>query len=276
MKRISRKYLNKIIKEELHLHSLLESNVKSARGMSNRVTRAIMDLVKDGTTNRERYVVLTTDDLIDDEGYRSQATTAYNLDIDFIPGKINRQAADEDFEESDTYLSVSLFVNEGSELHVSGDDINRTGDPGIHLTIIKPVELTGADLSTLRTEISNSVRHEIEHMTQGLPRYYQGMEKPGGGQYTYDEFDISGEPESDRAKDYYLDPKEVSAHIMGYAQNASSINGLEEEIRGMLNNWASPDWEKRKSVLIAPGDVDIIANAWVDWARKHLRSKRFR
>ena len=112
-------------------------------------------------------------------------------------------------------------------------------------------------------------------MTQGLPRYYQGMEKPGSGQYAYDEFEISEEPQSDRAKEYYLDPKEVSAHIMGYAQNASSLSDLEGEIREMLNNWASPNWEDRRAVLIAPGDVDIIAHAWLDWAKKHLREKRF-
>ena len=276
MKNISKKRLDEIIKEELILCALMESNVKAARGLANRVTSAIMDLLKDGSTNRERYVKLTVNDLIDDEGYKSASTEVYNLDIDFIPGKTNMQAADEDFEEADAYLSVSLFIEEGPEVHVSGDDINRAGDPGIHITIIRPTDLIGADLSRLRAEISNSARHEIEHMIQTLPRYYQGMEKPEGGQYAYDEFDISRAPESDRAKDYYLDPKEVSAHIMGYVQNASSISDLEKEIREMLNNWASADWEDQRDLLIAPGDVDIIASAWVDWARKHLRGKKFR
>ena len=149
MKNISKKRLDEIIKEELNLHALAESNMRAARGLANRVTSAIMDLLKSGSTNRERYIKLTASDLIDDEGYGSANTKAYNLDIDFIPGKTNVQVAGEDFEEADAYLSVSLFIEEGSEVHVSGDDINRAGDPGIHITIIHPPELTGADLSRL-------------------------------------------------------------------------------------------------------------------------------
>lgn len=83
-------------------------------------------------------------------------------------------------------------------------------------------------------------------------------------------------PVSDRAKDYYLDVEEVSAHIMGYAHNAQSIKALEDEIRSMLQNWARPDWEKGRERFIALEDVDLITDAWMDWARKHLRKQKFR
>jgi len=274
-KKINQDRLNEIIKEEVVSHFLMESNLRVVSTLTNRVTRAILFLVKDGKTTTEEYQVLEADDLIDTAGLQDE-TAIYSLDIDFLPGKINPDLVSDDFGEDDTYLSVSLFITPSDAIHISGDNINRTGSPGIHVDVFAPNPLPDKKRALLRSEISNTVRHEIEHMLQELPMYYRGMEAAEGGTYEYEDFEVIGTPVSDRAKDYYLDVKEVSAHIMGYAHNAQSTKALESEIRSMLQNWAKQDWEKDRERYIAPEDVDIIAGAWMDWAKKHLRKQRFR
>ena len=274
MKGIGRKKLNKIIEEEVVSHFLMESNLRVVSTLTNRVTRAALFLVKDGKSTGEDYQELGYDDLIDDAGFQ-EGTRAYNFDIDFLPGKIDSELADDDFEEDETYLSVSLFVTPAERIHVSGDNVNRTGSAGIHIDIFAPSPIPKSGLSLLRLEISNTVRHEIEHMLQELPMYYRGIDDNAGGTYGYEDFEVTTPPISDRAKNYYLDAKEVSAHIMGYAHNANSLKELEEEIRSMLRNWARKDWQKDAKRFIALEDVDIITDAWIDWAKKHLRSQRY-
>ena len=182
MKDISKKRLNEIIKEEVSLHNLMESNVRVLGTLTNRVTRAVLHLIKSGATADEDYEVLEEDDLIDDAGFQD-GTRAYNLDIDFLPGKIDPELVEDDFEDEETYLSVSLFITTSESVHVSGDNINRMGNPGIHVDIFAPESSTGPEWALLRAEISNTVRHEIEHVLQKLPMHYRGLENQGGGTY---------------------------------------------------------------------------------------------
>lgn len=268
MKKIGRKRLNKIIKEEVVFHTLMESNARKTATLTNRATRAIMDLIKTGSTTKEQYEILDKNDLIDTSDW-ARGMKTYNFNIDFLPGKIDDAQMEDDYDVDDSYLAVSLFLGKGEDVHVSGDSINRLGSPGVHVSVLAPTNITSQQLSLLRLEISNTLRHEIEHMLQGLPMYYDG-------EYAYDDFVVDGNPIAPRTSDYYLDPTEVSAHIMGYAHNAKSLKELENEIRSMLQNWARDDWETDPRQFIAPEDVELITAAWIDWAKKHLQRARFK
>ena len=275
MKSVGKNRLKKIIQEEVKMHLLMESNARKVGELTNRATKAILDLIKKGTTTNESYEKLEADDLIDEGGLATN-TKVYVLNIDFLPGSIDPSQLDDEFYEDDMFLSITLFLTPNENVHVSGDNINRLGSAGVHVGVQAPENITGEQWSMLRREISNTLRHEIEHMIQGLPLYYQGMKDSDGKEYKYDDFMLDTPPISDRAKDYYLKAHEVSAHIMGYAHNAKSLKDLENEIRLMLANWARKDWQKDSKQFIALEDVDIITDAWVDWAKKHLRGQRFK
>ena len=267
MSGISRSKLKSIIKEEVALYFLVESNARKAASLTNLATRSVLDVVRNGSTTRVGFEELdAVEEELDDEVGEGKA---YSLDVGALSNALAIDPTSEDFYDEDRFLSVTLFVYLHPEIHVSGDNINRMGMPGVHLSVSAPANPTGEQWSMLRKEVSNTLRHEIEHMIQTLPTYYQG-------DYEYDEFVLDGEPISQQAKNYYLQPHEVSAHIIGYAHNASSIKELESEIRSMLQNWAREDWESDPKRFIAPEDVDLIANAWMDWAKKHLRKQRFR
>ena len=268
MKKIGRKRLDKIIKEEVVFHTLMESNARKTATLTNRATRAIMDLIKTGSTTKEQYEKLDKADLIDTSSW-AREMKIYNLNIDFLPGKIDDAQMEDDYDVDDSYLAVSLFLGKGKDVHVSGDSINRLGSSGVHVSVLAPTNITNQQLSLLRLEVSNTLRHEIEHMLQELPMHYEG-------EYAYDDFVVEGDPIAPRTSDYYLDPTEVSAHIMGYAHNAKSLNELENEIRSMLQNWAREDWKVDPRQFIAPEDVDLITTAWIDWAKKHLQRERFK
>ena len=266
MKEISKERLEVIINEEVTLHFLKESNMKKASSLTNLATRAVLDIVRNGFTTRVGFEELdAVEEELDDEVGEGKA---YILDVGTLSNALATSTTDEDFYDEDRFLSITLFVYPHTDVHVSGDNINRMGLPGVHLSISIPAEPEGEQWSMLRREISNTLRHEIEHMIQTLPTYYQG-------DYEYDEFVLDGEPISQQAKNYYLQPHEVSAHIIGYAHNASSMKELESEIRSMLQNWAREDWESDPKKFIALEDVNLIANAWMDWAQKHLKKKRF-
>ena len=264
---ISKTRLKSIIEEEVTLYFLAESNVRKAASLTNLTTRAVLDILRDGSTTRVGFEEL---DIVEEELEAEVGDgKAYSLDIGELSNALDIDATDEEYSDDDRFLSVTLFVFPHNTIHVSGDNINRMALPGVHLSVSSPESPTGEQWSALRKEISNTLRHEIEHMIQELPTYYEG-------DYEYDEFILDGKPISQQAKNYYLQPHEVSAHIIGYAHNASSIQDLENEIRSMLQNWARKDWNSDPSRFIAPEDVDLITNAWMDWAKKHLRKQRFR
>lgn len=267
MKSVNSKRLEELIREEVTLHLIKESNKSSISSLTNLATRAILDVIRSGITTRVGIEELEQEELADDGGWTDN-TKAYNLQVGFLPNALNSEVADEDVTEEDFYLNVTLFVIPYEDVHVSGDNINRLGVPGVHVTIACPDEPSGEQWSIIRSELSNTLRHEIEHMIQSLPAYYNG-------EYAYDDFVLTSPPVSDQAKNYYLKSHEVSAHIVGYAHNASSLKDLEKQIREMLNNWARKDWQKDPKQFISLEDVDIITDAWIDWAKKHLRNKRF-
>jgi hypothetical protein len=145
--------------------------------------------------------------------------------------------------------------------NVAGGSIPVTGDPGIDIVIEIPIEFSTQNFGALYEEINITILHELEHMTQkgdfvSYERngdYYSKPPNEGLGQY---------------ATEYLLNPEEIAAHVIGYSTASSSMADLEKRFNRDLGNYVAQD-------TISAQDKTAVLNAWLKWAKKHLKQKRF-
>jgi hypothetical protein len=240
------------------------------RTFTNSITKSIMAIY----SNRKPELSYSEISL---EDISVTPTTAsgklYEIEAGVFPLAFDPESIDSDFyeegEEIDPFLTVVLEIDKNApDFNVSATDKSITGmsDLGIHIAIQTPPEFAKQDMGMLRDEIANSVRHELEHVTQGeesdQPASAYGRDEK---YYTflYGPSDVS----SSHAK-YLLKHAEIPAHIRGYTQNAKTIEEFEEDIDSLLAGYVT----KR---LISASEQETIRSTWLDWVRNNINRKGF-
>ena len=238
------------------------------RSISNKITKSIM-AIYDGRIAELDYEVIGREDLIvepNSENPQIYEIQAGFFPIPFDPKSIDREVYDEGV---DPTLVVVLEVDKNSEVfNVSASDKDITGsyDIGIHVAIETPADFSNSQKKMLRDEIANSVRHELEHITQGEQSDQPGRAFSRGEKY-YKFLHSPESVESPYAK-YLLKPEEIPAHVRGYAQNSKSIQQLKSSVIKLLDGYFKND-------LITEEEKSIVEEAWIDWALNNINRKGY-
>jgi len=226
-----------------------------------------MRLIKGMTTLLPSSRVDRDDFIIDlDEGSQD----LFEIRPGIFPLRIDKSTLkDEYIEHVDTELSITIEINKGSDrFNVSASDKPLLGvsDIGMHILINIPSSFCNTDMKTLRDEISNSVRHELEHISQG-PKSDNPFSVYGRGKdyYTFDS--CPGDVSTAMAK-YLLDPTEIPAYVRGHSHNSTSMDDLVSKIDYFLSTY-------NERGFIDDDEKNIIFNSWIQWAKKFLNQKRF-
>ena len=168
----------------------------------------------------------------------------------------------EDVPEPELMVTMAIIQDPTrDQFNVGGGSIPATGVPGIDVIIEVPKNFRSQKYSELYEELKITVMHEIEHLTQQSDflsyerdeRYYINPETSGLSPW---------------AKDYLLAPDEIAAHVVGYADVASSFVDLEKRISRDLSGYV-------KQGKIDEDDKSAVLSTWIGWAKEHLKQKRF-
>ena len=200
----------------------------------------------------------------------------------FYPGSfplaIDPETIDKDFydEEYGDQLAVTVEIyknasraNKSFAFNVSASDKSTTGmsNFGIHIVIETIPNFPEQMFGSLRNEIANSVRHELEHVSQGpAVGQYGGAYGRGDDYWT---FSASPEDVTSGSAKYLLQPEEIPAHIRGYLQNSNSIEQLENNFVDFLDGYVSKN-------LITLKEKEVVLSAWLDWAERNIKRKKFK
>ena len=247
-----------------------KSGRKLLRILKNRIAKDVMYLLT-GKLNKVSTQYNELDPTEDYEQYEESLVSAAFELLDYDWEKAV-DPADMDYDDAVELrhmmptidVSVAIIKDpERKNYNIAGYSGSASGATGIDVMIELPVNFPETRYSELRAELGNVILHELEHLTQeGERRSYDR-----GAQY-YD-VDIPPGATSKFAKDYLLDPKEISAHVIGYSDPSSSFSDFENRIRRDLETYASQD-------KITEDEIEIVSSAWKDWARKNLNQKRFK
>lgn len=259
-----------------YIRLLLEKKTQDKRlqAFSNSITRTVMQIFKGQIP--QSVAVLDEDELIIDPDI--DGSDIYEFYPGSFPLAIDPETIDEDFYDEDYGDQVAVTVevdknasrdDETFTFNVSASDKSTTGmvNFGIHIVIETIPNFPEQMLGSLRNEIANSVRHELEHVSQGPAVGQHGGAYGRGDKY----WTFSASPEdvtSDSAK-YLLKPEEIPAHIRGYLQNSNSIEQLENNFIEFLDGYVSKN-------LITLEEKDIVLNAWLDWVEANINRKKFK
>jgi len=237
-----RKYIRAIIAES-------SSNIRRLNSLSKNVTRDIMTLIKTSDLSRDSEADLGT------------YNWAASIDT--------RQNPDEEF---DKYLSViaRILIRDVlvPDVYASINPPDASSYSAILVNIILPKSLSNEHLGMLYRELLEAVRHEIEHLSQDdLPRQVDN-------EYSIVNYDKS--KVTLNAERYYLTEKEVPSFVLGMLAKlrVKTKQGLSDEIRDYLQPKVSDDWRENPKT-IAKEDVDIIHDAWMDWADRNIKTRSY-
>ena len=259
-----------IIRNVVRQYILVEAKTQSKRlrAFTNKITREIMNLYKRGYSSASQQI--TYDDLIHDPSLED--ADLYEINAGHFPLAFDPETLDPDYETTadlDTFVTVVVEIKKNaSKFNVSATDKSMTGmsDFGLHLAIETPKNFAREDMAELRSEVANSIRHEIEHITQGTVVGQSAGAFGRTGSY----WSFSGTPEdvsSDMAK-YLLQPEEIPAHVRGYTQNAKNLNSLKASFDRLFQSYIEKN-------LITKEEAETVRRVWLDWASKNIHSKGF-
>ena len=256
--------LRKLISETITENKKTQS--RRLQALTNAVTSDLMSLIH----NRSTKMV---SNLIGREDYFSfdpKTSTAefYELNAGPIPLSMDWESY-EDSDLEDTTLFVTLEIDRAAkELNVSGEDKDPlgVGRLGFTVTVEIPKTASNHDYKIIRDQVANSVRHEIEHITQGKNSDQDFLAFGRSGEY-YNFLHSSEEVKSEYAK-YLLKPEEIPAFVRGEAHNSKTISHLKSNIEEFLNGYIDLK-------LIEPKEKPIVLDTWVDWAKRHINRKGF-
>ena len=245
------------------------SGQKALNSLKNIIATDIMKLIKgDANTSVPAYTIegSQVEEYLSEEEIEAIPVAGYslegypwNLKID-----VDSMGLEED-EEIDSEIDVSFFFIKSPktpDFNISGYDSTYENLDGMHIQLEFNKDSEVEDfLGQIRNELGNTIRHELEHISQKSRLAY------GRGKEYYSN-EIPWKPETDFAKNQFLAPQEVAAHVRGYADSANSIEELETELARDLENYV-------KSEMITTRDRDLILMVYLDWAKRHLKSKKF-
>jgi len=226
-----------------------------------------MRLVKGMTTLLPSRKVSKDDFIVDLE---TESNELFEITPGNFPLRIDKSTVHEDYIENiDTDLSVTIEIDRSSDrFNVSASDKPLLGefDVGMHVLIEIPKNLCNKDRKMLRDEVSNSIRHELEHISQG-----QRCDNPfsafGRGSEYYTFINSPDDVDSSMAK-YLLDPTEIPAFVRGHSHNSDDMNNLIYKIENFLTLYVEKGF-------IDDREKDIIFNTWMEWSSRFLNQKRF-
>jgi hypothetical protein len=263
----------KLLKEYIR-EMLLEgrkTQSKRLHSFTNMITSDIMRVIH-GKETRLPSSALTRDDFSYDVG--GDETSEF---VEIVAGNIplsmdwKSQGFSHDISDDivDTTVYIVVQVNRGTEdFNVSGADKDVTGihDIGLYVSVDIPSDLNLSEYSKLRDEVSNTVRHELEHITQGEGSDQMFIAHGRDDDY-YDFINSPSSVEGDFAK-YLLEPKEIPSHVRGYIQNSKDLKDFNMRIYILLNRYQDKG-------LISDYEKNIIFDTWKDWMRKKVHQKKF-
>ena len=259
-----------------YIRLLLEKKTQDKRlqAFSNSITRTVMQIFKGPIPESVR--VLDEDELIIDPDVTG--SDIYEFYPGSFPLAIDPETIDKDFydEEYGDQLAVTVEIyknasraNKSFAFNVSASDKSTTGmsNFGIHIVIETIPNFPEQMFGSLRNEIANSVRHELEHVSQGpAVGQYGGAYGRGDDYWT---FSASPEDVTSGSAKYLLQPEEIPAHIRGYLQNSNSIEQLENNFVDFLDGYVSKN-------LITLKEKEVVLSAWLDWAERNIKRKKFK
>jgi hypothetical protein len=241
---------------------------KRLKAFTNSITKSIMALYSGRRSSLSSTQISVselgvTPNTKSDEFYEIEAGV---FPLAFDPSSIDPEIYEEGV---DPFITVVLEIDKNaSSFNVSASDKNITGiaDLGIHIAVETPPGFPKSEMGILRNEIANSVRHELEHVTQGdvsdqPARAYAREDK----YYTFlhGPHDVT----SSYAK-YLMKPAEIPAHVRGYTQNANNIKDLKQDISNLLDSYTQRG-------LISSTEKEVIFDTWIDWTKNHIHRKGF-
>ena len=246
-----------------------KSGRATLQSLKNRIARDIMSLIND---RLERVSVGV--EALDPSEYSqfpiSQIEKAHELygydwkkKID-TSGLSAEELEDYDWDEIPK-IDVSVVVIRDparKEFNVGGYSVTALDTSGIDVIIELPQDFPPQKYESLREEIGNTVLHELEHLTQDEDFKSYGRDE------SYYEVDFPYDPESEYAKNKLLTPKEISAHVIGYSDTATSLQDLQSRIETDAATYF------RKG-LITKLDMELVSSVYMDWAKRNLKSKKF-
>tara|TARA_A100001015_G_scaffold248611_1_gene286118 strand:+ start:1092 stop:1886 length:795 start_codon:yes stop_codon:yes gene_type:complete len=259
-----------IIRDVVRQYILVEAKTQSKRlrAFTNKITREVMRLYNHGFSSASQEI--TYDDLVHDPTLEN--AEIYEINAGHFPIAFDPETLDPDFEapeDLDTFITVVVEIKKNSsKFNVSASDKSMTGmsDFGLHLAIETPKNFSREKLVDLRSEVANSVRHELEHITQG-PAVGQSAGTFGRGS-SYWSFTGGPEDVSSSMAKYLLQPEEIPAHVRGYTQNAKNLRSLKAAFNSLFQSYVGKN-------LITKAEAKTIERVWLDWASENIHSKGF-
>ena len=176
---------------------------------------------------------------------------------------------DPDDYDVDTVIRVFIEIDRNSDrLNISGGDKDPTGEVDLGFTVVVelPPDTPKSEYGKIRDQVANSVRHEIEHVTQGAASTQDFLAFNRGNKYF--EF-LHGPKEAETSwGKYLLKPEEIPAFVRGEAHNVKNYEQLLASIEKFLTGYLQKE-------LITEYEKQIVADTWLDWAQKHINTKGF-
>jgi len=242
---------------------------KRLKAFTNAITKSIMSLYS-GRPSSLSSSPISADDL--GVTPNTGADEFYEIEAGVFPLAFDPSSIDSEIYEEgvDPFITVVLEIDKNaSSFNVSASDKSITGvsDLGIHIAIETPHEFSKNDMGKLRNEIANSVRHELEHVTQGEVSDQPARAYARGKKY-YTFLHGPSDVASNYAK-YLMKPAEIPAHVRGYTQNANSIEDLKRDIESLLGSYADKG-------LISSVEKEVIFDTWIDWSQSNIHRKGFK
>jgi len=234
---------------------------KKLRSFSNLITKSIMDLF----CNRECKLYYED---ISEEYPISKNKKIYEVDAGSFPLSFDISSTG-GFLRFDPFITVVLEIEYGhNHLNVSAYDKCETGssDIGFYIKLELPSLLLKKEYGFLRDEIANSVRHELEHISQGeIDNQMAGVYGRGKDYY---QFSFSSKDVSSEFAKYLLDPYEIPAYVRGYSQIVKNAKEFNESVKSILQIYLNKG-------LINIEEKTIIFNTWTEWCSRHINKKGF-
>lgn len=232
---------------------------KRLQAFSNSLTRQVMKIL--------RKAVSADGLLIDPEDTDLELDTPSDEVYYMFAGDLPLAVEyDEEGEEDKSVWLTLEVVRDASELRVRGFDKNpvSSSELGIHVVVELPADPSGSVLKELRDEIAETIRHEIEHVTQGEASYQPV--KAAGRDEEYFRTSTAPSKEMSVTAKYLLKPIEVTAHVRGLIHNTKTRSRFVRALEKFLTIYVEKE-------LINEQEKKIIFETYLEWADRHVKTK---